>query len=237
MKIWTEKLLQTVEHAESPQELFSRIAETATVLGFDRCAYGMYMPLPVTRPKVVIFNNYSSAWKCRYEEAGYLQIDPTVTHAKKTQLPLVWSDQVFQDTPEFWDEAQAEDLRVGWAKSSQDASFAVSMLTLARATEPLTTSELNTKELQMRWLVDIAHVAFTRLLTPKLSMLPSSPLTLRETEILKWSADGKTAGEISQILTISVDTVKFHTKNAVAKLGAANKTAAVARAAILGLLS
>lgn len=89
----------------------------------------------------------------------------------------------------------------------------------------------------MRWLVDIAHVAFTRLLTPILSMSPLSPLTPRETEVLKWSADGKTSGEISQILTISVDTVKFHTKNAVAKLGAANKTAAVARAAILGLLN
>lgn len=237
MKVWTEMLLHTTEQAKTSQELFSRIAETAAALGFDRCAYGMYMPLPVTRPKVVMCNNYSSAWKYRYEEAGYLQIDPTVIHGKKTQLPLVWSDQVFQDTPEFWEEAQAEGLRVGWAQSSQDASFAVSMLTLARATEPLTTFELNAKELQMRWLVDIAHVAFTRLLTPILSMSPLSPLTPRETEVLKWSADGKTSGEISQILTISVDTVKFHTKNAVAKLGAANKTAAVARAAILGLLN
>ncbi|MCZ2903682.1 helix-turn-helix domain-containing protein [Burkholderia thailandensis] len=54
--------------------------------------------------------------------------------------------------------------------------------------------------------------------------------------ILRWHADGKTAAEIGEILQISMDTVKFHTKNAVTKLGAANKTAAVARAAILGFL-
>ncbi|WP_367375345.1 LuxR C-terminal-related transcriptional regulator [Pseudomonas lini] len=32
-------------------------------------------------------------------------------------------------------------------------------------------------------------------------------------------------------------TVKFHVKNAVSKLGATNKTAAVVRAAVLGIIS
>jgi len=60
-------------------------------------------------------------------------------------------------------------------------------------------------------------------------------LTLREVEILKWAAIGKTSGEMSSILQISINTVNFHIKNAVLKLETANKTAAVARAITLGL--
>jgi LuxR family transcriptional regulator len=51
-----------------------------------------------------------------------------------------------------------------------------------------------------------------------------------------WTADGKTAGEISQILGITERTVNFHVNNAMAKLGTTNKLAAALRAAVLGLL-
>lgn len=61
-------------------------------------------------------------------------------------------------------------------------------------------------------------------------------LTLREREILQWAAIGKTSGEVSIILNISVSTANFHMKNAILKLETANKTAAVARAMMLGLL-
>jgi LuxR family transcriptional regulator len=50
-------------------------------------------------------------------------------------------------------------------------------------------------------------------------------------------ADGKTNGEISDILLISENTVKFHVKNVVSKMHVANKTAAVVRAAMSGWLS
>jgi len=60
-------------------------------------------------------------------------------------------------------------------------------------------------------------------------------LTLREIEILKWAAIGKTSKDMSSILQISINTVNFHIKNAVLKLETSNKTAAVARAITLGL--
>ena len=66
---------------------------------------------------------------------------------------------------------------------------------------------------------------------------PEVPLTPREIEVLKWSADGKTAGEISDILSISTPTVNFHIKNVVQKMKAANKTAAVVQALLSGLLN
>ena len=55
-------------------------------------------------------------------------------------------------------------------------------------------------------------------------------LTLREREVLWWAAQGKSAWEIGEILHIAKRTVDQHTQNAVRKLGAVNRTQAVAMA-------
>ena len=52
-----------------------------------------------------------------------------------------------------------------------------------------------------------------------------------------WSAEGKTAWEISQILHISERTVVFHLQNASEKLGVVNRQQAVAHAISLGLVT
>ncbi len=56
----------------------------------------------------------------------------------------------------------------------------------------------------------------------------SPPLTSREREVLAWSAQGKTAWEIGEILSIAKRTVDEHAQTAMRKLGAANRTQAVA---------
>lgn len=60
-------------------------------------------------------------------------------------------------------------------------------------------------------------------------------LTERELEVLKWSADGKTAADIARILTLSTSTVNFHIRSVIAKTNASNKAGAVAIAASRGL--
>jgi LuxR family transcriptional regulator, quorum-sensing system regulator BjaR1 len=55
-----------------------------------------------------------------------------------------------------------------------------------------------------------------------------SPLTPRERDVLTWVAQGKSAWQIGEILNIAKRTVDEHTKNATRKLGALNRTHAVA---------
>ena len=55
--------------------------------------------------------------------------------------------------------------------------------------------------------------------------------------MLRWTGDGKTSSDIADILTISDNTVNFHIKNAIKKMGANNKTAAAVKAALSGLLN
>jgi len=62
-------------------------------------------------------------------------------------------------------------------------------------------------------------------------------LTKREIEILRWTAQGKSSEEIANILHLSVNTINYHIKNSIAKLGTTNKTAAAVTATLLGLLN
>lgn len=238
MKNWQEDVLRIVSDQECEKEIFGRIAEAARELGFEYCAYGLRFPLPVSRPESLILSNYPPGWRRRYDEANYLSVDPTVLHGRRTQSPLIWTDSVFSSTPQLWHEARSFGLKVGWAQSSLDGYGVGGMLTLARSSEPITAEELVDREMQMRWLAHLAHVTLVERLKRKLpTNCDSYPLTRRETEVLKWTADGKSCQDIADILSVSKHTVDFHVKNAVVKLNAGNKTAAVVRAAMMGMLN
>jgi DNA-binding CsgD family transcriptional regulator len=60
-------------------------------------------------------------------------------------------------------------------------------------------------------------------------------LTQREIEILGWIQKGKSNGEIADILEISQLTVKNHVQKILRKLGAHNRTQAVAKGIALSI--
>lgn len=237
MQNWQEDLLRIIALAPCEQQIFDQIIAATHDLGFEYCGYGIRFPFPISKPKVFTLFEYPRQWAERYHQAGYVNVDPTVLHGRRSREPLTWSDEVFAAAPQLWAEAQSCGLRFGWAQSSLDANGVVGMLSLSRSNEALSENELETKEARMRWLVNVAHLALTDALAPKLRGDQDIRLTSRELEVLKWTADGKTSGDIAQILAISSDTVNFHVQNATAKLGASNKTAAVVKAAMLGWLN
>ena len=62
------------------------------------------------------------------------------------------------------------------------------------------------------------------------------PLTSRELEVLEMLAAGRSNQAIAGELVVTLDTVKKHVGHVLAKLGAANRTEAVARARELSLI-
>ena len=62
------------------------------------------------------------------------------------------------------------------------------------------------------------------------------PLTSRELEVLKMLAVGRSNQAIARELVVTLDTVKKHVGHVLGKLGAANRTEAVARARELSLI-
>lgn len=237
MNDWSGDLLHSLTDAPDEHALFERVLQVALELGFEQCAYGLRAPLPVSNPKTILISNYSAEWRQRYLEAEYIRIDPTVHHGRRSQVPIVWTDSLFAGAPALWSEARSSGLCVGRAQSSFDARGVGGLLTLSRSQDPLSENELRAKNSQMSWLANVAHFAFSRLLAPRINPLNLAALTKREIEVLKWTADGKTSFDTAEILNVEVDTVNFHLKNAVAKLGASNRTSAVVQAVSLGLLN
>lgn len=64
----------------------------------------------------------------------------------------------------------------------------------------------------------------------ELALQQKFALTLRESEVLKWIARGKSNRDIADILNLSPRTVNKHLDNIYAKLGVENRTAAAALA-------
>jgi DNA-binding CsgD family transcriptional regulator len=64
---------------------------------------------------------------------------------------------------------------------------------------------------------------------------PDMNLSAREREVLRWIADGKTNADITQILGVSLATVKTHVRHVLEKLQVETRTAACRRAIELGL--
>jgi len=124
-------------------------------------------------------------------------------------------------------------LNIGWAQSSRAAEGGVGLLTLARSHEQVGAHELRAIESDMSWLAHAVHESMARL-----HRTASAPIVLsaREAEVLRWIADGKTSRDAAEILGLTERTVNFHVSSAMARLGAANKTACAVKAVLLGLL-
>ena len=110
MLSWQEEQIQSLLSAKTDVAFFATLSCIALKLGFDYCAYGMRLPIPVAHPKLITLSNYSASWQQRYSQENYIAIDPTVAHGVKSTMPLIWSDDVFSKSHLFWEDAQAHGL-------------------------------------------------------------------------------------------------------------------------------
>lgn len=229
-------VIDVIADISCEEDLFQILLAYASMMGFEFCSYFLRIPVPISRPTTVMLNNFPLEWQERYRKKRYLEIDPTIKHGLTSSLPALWTDGLFRATPDLWRDVQAHGLRFGWVQPSRDASGTVGILNVARGSEDITRSELAAKQGTMLWLSQIIHASMSKLMAPKLVPETSVLLTSREKDALRWTAEGKTAYEIGQILNVAERTVIFHLKNAIAKLGAKNKTQATVKAALLGML-
>jgi DNA-binding CsgD family transcriptional regulator len=236
MANWWEDLRSSLGGLESEVEIFRWVERRCTQLGFQYCAYGVRIPSRQSKPPVRIFSTYPETWVERYREANYLAIDPTVTLGSRTREPIVWSDHLFDTTPRLWHEAKAAGLQAGIAQSSWAGHGVFTLLSFARSANEVSAAEMQAIHPYVMLLAESAASAIQDLHEKNGLRKAREMLTRREKEVLRWSADGKTARDISVILCISGNTVNFHIRNAVRKLEVATKAQAVTVSAALGLL-
>ena len=112
---WQTDQIERLARCDNEETLLRRLAEVAVELGFEFFAFGIRSPLPLTRPRVVVHNNYPAEWQRRYVEQGYLSVDPSIIKALRSSLPVIWSETLFAENIRLWEEARECRLKFGCA--------------------------------------------------------------------------------------------------------------------------
>lgn len=231
-----EKTMQSMLYCSNERELFNLLSIAVRALEFDYYAYGVRIVSPITKPSFSLKNNYTNKWQSRYADKNYIAIDPTVEHGLISTRPIIWSNERIQEQPEFWEEATSHGLRSGWAQSSFLTPGSIGMLTVARENEDRYLEKTPCNQPLLIWLNNVFKSSYAEIILPNILKETYLALTARETEMLKWCADGKTSDEIAIILNLTKRTVDFHIANAINKLNVTNKTAAAVKAIQLNII-
>lgn len=177
---------------------------------------------------LVLANRWPEGWSNRYREQVYFRDDPVSKWSMKERHPFKWSRARNQSvksrlTRQIDGEAYDFGLADGIAipLSDRHGRAVVSVATEGNLQHDIAVEA--SLYLATAYLWNCAE----RIVRPDDK---PAKLTEREREVLHWYADGKTAWEISRILSISESTVKTHLRLARERLGVVTSTQAVALA-------
>ena len=229
--------------AETPEDIFSLFCSAVAEFGYDRVAFAAVTlaaqeALAKGNLRPVVANNYPDDWVNHYVDKRYQEIDPVFLLTPGKGAPFLWDDIVKQEPlssrqQNLFNESKEAGLHDGVTvpvHGPRGASYAVSLATDHRACD--STSHFGTLQI----LATQFLLAYSQIAHEPAESGRSLHLTERERECLTWTARGKSAWAISEIIGVSEHTVTFHLKGVMRKLDTANRVAAVVAAVRLGLI-
>ncbi|MBL3576713.1 LuxR family transcriptional regulator [Rhodovulum sp. BSW8] len=210
-------------------------------------SHALYAQLPSVRVRsisreMIYHATYPEGFTRRYASEGMIDHDPRAHYCESdAEAPLYWNrpgDTLAAD-PEARDVlGLCEDFGLAFGMTlplkgrsrlnRSGMGLAFDARTLAQAEEILAASE--------GAILSAAALFHALAQTPDIAA-DMIRLSLRERECLLWSAAGLRNKEIAFRLSIAEKTVEHHMASAMTKLHAVNRTHAVARALILGLIA
>jgi len=236
-------LFEPLLNCDTVEALHATTVNITGQLGFEHFIYGVQVNTSLTRPYQFILNGYPKEWRARYVEHNYQEIDPTYYHCitRRQTIPVIWDSRVFKGDKEakMRNESREFGLLSGASFSVHGGHGEAAMLSLATSQDSCKAKQDIVSIIgRSQLLACYLHEATQRIVLSK-GPLPMTKmeLTLREKECLLWAAEGKTGGEIADILKISERTVTFHLQNAGNKMGASNRQHAIARAISMCLIA
>ncbi|MBF0326657.1 MAG: LuxR family transcriptional regulator [Alphaproteobacteria bacterium] len=217
-------------------------ANTLQQLGFRFFAYHCLQVKGVGERLPYAITTYPIEWVKRYLDQHYIHHDPVLAAVKTHHLPFLWSEVTSDDemTPvqrQLFGEAREYSVTDGMTVPIHGRleMATMSLVPDASGAEAAEIMRANRDLIHLLALYYHNHSSAI-LLERSQASRTKSLLTPREQEILSWLARGKTTWEISEILVTSEKTVVFHIENAKRKLGVFNRTHAVVKALMLGLI-
>ena len=102
-------LFESLLNCNTVEELHTSTTAIARQMGFEHFLYGVQVNTSLTRPYRFILSCYPETWRKHYDEEGYANIDPTVSHCAKTSIPIIWKNEIFKGRKEARVRSEAKD--------------------------------------------------------------------------------------------------------------------------------
>ncbi|HEX4234775.1 MAG TPA: LuxR C-terminal-related transcriptional regulator [Caldimonas sp.] len=222
------------------QTLETRLVRFANELGFGIISGALILEHGAGRVSSIPFGNIPEAYKATSESDARGKRDPVMHRLKRLSTPFVYDQSTYvnEDAADIWEVQAFFGYKTGIAMALHLPGGKHFLMGVDRD-EPLPGDEM----LLTRMMADLQLLAVhaqettIRLLVPESVEVQYLPrLTERELEILRWTAEGKSAWAVGQILSISEHNVKYHIKRILMKLAVGSKHQAAAKAKSLGLI-
>ncbi|TWC10947.1 MULTISPECIES: autoinducer binding domain-containing protein [unclassified Pseudomonas] len=232
MDKWKDLQLRKLSCEKDLQTAYRLVLNFFNNQGFEFCAFASYLGSPDKHANKVNLNNYPYGWDRLYEQNGYASCDPVVAHCNQSPLPILWDESLFAQAPKLWLELNRQGLRYGWTQAVHDEHGGYcSLFSLARTHSPIDIEEHYGNLGYAIFASQRLHALASKKMADTTTTTQKYHLSPREIEVLRWSAEGKTASEVGRILCLSERTVNFHVCSCMRKLNVNNKISAVAKAA------
>src|ERR1035437_2685349 len=230
--------IEKINSSKNPEEAFEDLCSIMKEHGYDRVAYSLVTEHPsLGLPRQHgLATSYPDDWMKYYKAKNYMKIDPVTLRVLASRKPFFWSDvtanpDLFAPSLQLMNEAQEAGVSDGIGFSLTGPPGELVGVGLAR-TAPA-------KEKDYRFLAGayLLSVYFHETYCDMLSRPVKVELTGREREVLCWASEGKTDDEMSTILNISENTIRFHWKNIFRKLEVYGRMYAVTKAVRLQVIN
>lgn len=219
--------IEKLDRLSTTDEVMDSALEFVAGFGFETLLVSG-LPSPWQRlEEVVLAKRYPNEWFKIYLEQEYIEVDPVIPHLKRSTRPFEWRELSY-DSEQMPRAAEVMQRRKDFGFLNaliipiHSPSNGTALVNMNRTKADLPAHHKPAIHLMALYLYD--RICLLRVPAPERDTL----LTLREREVLAWIAQGKSAWEIGEILNISERTVEAHAQSAFRKLGAVNRTHAVA---------
>jgi LuxR family quorum sensing-dependent transcriptional regulator len=228
---------EEVDRLPDPDEVANAMRRTMTQFGLETCGFFARIPSSQERLDRLVLTGPlpgTAEWQKIYSDEGYAEVDPLMRLLRGSGRPVEYREIPHDPSPRA----------VELMQRRRDFGFASGIA--VRVFGPTSRSGLVTmtgpkpdlpacKKRALHLMTVYAFDRICALRSPQSA--PKAVLTNRQQEVLTWVAVGKSAWETGKILRISSRTVEEHARLVLAKLGAVNRTQAVAIAIRDGLIS
>jgi DNA-binding CsgD family transcriptional regulator len=214
------------------------VRETCLEEGVMRMSYHvtpLFAP-PTSKTTSVYAEGFSEEWMELYADAEFRAKDPIPERVMRYGALMTWKEamEAGPNTPEnleYFAAMKAHGLEHGFGLPlfGPRARDAYASFDFGKPVEQVPEKRLDT----VRGVAQAGHHRIGWLIDRNVDV---PKLSVRETEVLRWVALGKSTSSIAAILDLSPDTVKTYAKRIYAKLDANDRIGAVVKALRLGLV-